>query len=640
MEPREVRKALMMCAVVVVALGLSWAGAAQGKYVVEERGLNVLSPGSLEGKFDVAVSSFGRPGYAGSILGSLQYPKQGASGCTAFNKFSVSFKKSDSDYRHSPIALIESTGECDFAWRVYNAQLAGAAAVLIVDGKDEPLIKMADSAYASPPSSAKYVANITIPSALVNKTLGDLLRTELTTGSGQVNVKLEWGEAPTEPLIYEFWTISQDKCGANCDSQVEFVQSFRGVAQNLEKGGYTVFTPHYIVWFCPPKFTESKECKSQCLNNGRYCSPDPEDNFESGYEGKDVVTENLRQLCVHKLLLERKKPWVWWDYVADFHLRCSMKEGKYTHDCGDTVAGFLGLNATDIHACMGDPDADADNLLLKAEQDGQAGNGGERGDIVITPTLVISDKLYKGKLENGAVLKAMCSQFAEGTEPSLCMGHELQTNDCLDANGGCWADASGLVTACRDTFKGRVCECPYYQGVQFKGDGYQSCTPTGEYRCSINNAGCWQETRGNQTFSACSGDKPEGCECPAGFKGTGVDACENIDECKAKTKCQCSDCSCTDTWGSYDCQCAGDLIYLADNDACVRKTTLEEKGVLWFSFAVVGLAVVSLIVVAIIVYKYRVRSYMDSRIRATLAQYMPLDSSSQDIYRHLQEESG
>jgi hypothetical protein len=27
----------------------------------------------------------------------------------------------------------------------------------------------------------------------------------------------------------------------------------------------------------------------------------------------------------------------------------------------------------------------------------------------------------------------------------------------------------------QDTFRGRVCECPLVDGVQFKGDGYKNC---------------------------------------------------------------------------------------------------------------------------------------------------------------------
>lgn len=79
---------------------------------------------------------------------------------------------------------------------------------------------------------------------------------------------------------------------------------------------------------------------------------------------------------------------------------------------------------------------------------------------------------------------------------------DIQTNECLTNNGGCWQDMSANITACRvsrffevhfnllvaylfflyliknklqDTFRGRVCECPVVQGVKFSGDGYTHC---------------------------------------------------------------------------------------------------------------------------------------------------------------------
>ena len=59
-------------------------------------------------------------------------------------------------------------------------------------------------------------------------------------------------------------------------------------------------------------------------------------------EGKDVVYENLRQLCVHRVANESNRSWVWWDYVTDFHVRCSMKEKRYSKDCAEEVMKSLG----------------------------------------------------------------------------------------------------------------------------------------------------------------------------------------------------------------------------------------------------------------------------------------------------------
>lgn len=55
-----------------------------------------------------------------------------------------------------------------------------------------------------------------------------------------------------------------------------------------------------------------------------------------------MVVENLRQLCVFKVAKESKQPWVWWDYVTDFHIRCPMKEKKYNKECADEVIKSLG----------------------------------------------------------------------------------------------------------------------------------------------------------------------------------------------------------------------------------------------------------------------------------------------------------
>jgi hypothetical protein len=141
---------------------------------------------------------------------------------------------------------------------------------------------------------------------------------------------------------YEFWTNSNDECGPRCDEQAAFVRAFRGHAQLLEKGGYAAFTPHYITWFCPEPFLGTPQCKAQCVNRGRYCAPDPEGDLGAGYDGKDVVMENLRQLCVHRAANATGRPWVWWDYVADYHLRCSMKENKYSKTCAEGVVRSLG----------------------------------------------------------------------------------------------------------------------------------------------------------------------------------------------------------------------------------------------------------------------------------------------------------
>ena len=71
-------------------------------------------------------------------------------------------------------------------------------------------------------------------------------------------------------------------------SDVMLLQEFVPVARELEKN-WTRFSPHYIVWVCPRVYRQTAECQSQCIHQGRYCTPDPDGDMENGYSGADVV---------------------------------------------------------------------------------------------------------------------------------------------------------------------------------------------------------------------------------------------------------------------------------------------------------------------------------------------------------------
>ena len=48
-----------------------------------------------------------------------------------------------------------------------------------------------------------------------------------------VNINMDWRESIPhldDRVEYEFWTNNNDECGTKCDSQIEFVKSFKGFA--------------------------------------------------------------------------------------------------------------------------------------------------------------------------------------------------------------------------------------------------------------------------------------------------------------------------------------------------------------------------------------------------------------------------
>jgi len=84
-----------------------------------------------------------------------------------------------------------------FTKKAWNAQNAGAAAILVADDKDEPLITM-DTPEES--GRADYLENITIPSALITKSFGDRLKKAIDNGdmiNHQCEFGLEGGSAPS-----------------------------------------------------------------------------------------------------------------------------------------------------------------------------------------------------------------------------------------------------------------------------------------------------------------------------------------------------------------------------------------------------------------------------------------------------------
>ncbi|GFZ05929.1 similar to VACUOLAR SORTING RECEPTOR 6 [Actinidia rufa] len=532
-------------------------GCARSRFVVEKSSITVIAPHDLASKHDGSIANFGVPDYGGSMVGSVVYANKGSFGCNPFDG-----DKPFKSKTHLPTILVLDRG--------------GAAAVLVADSIDEPLITM-----DSPEDSSNadgYIDKISIPSALIKWSFGETLKAALKKGNNVV-LKLDWSESlphPDERVEYELWTNSNDECGIRCDEQMDFIKNFKGHAQILEKRGYTQFTPHYITWYCPKAFILSSQCKSQCINRGRYCAPDPEQDFGEGYQGKDVLFENLRQLCVHRVANESKRSWVWWDFVTDFHIRCSMKQKRYSKECAEDVMKSLDLPVDKIKKCMGNPEADEENEVLKVEQERQVGRG-SRGDVTILPTLVINNAQYRGKLERNAVLKAVCAGFKETTDPRICLSGDLETNECLDKNGGCWQDSKSNITACKES-------------------------------------------------------DLSGCRCPSGFRGDGH-TCKDIDECKEGLACQCDGCTCKDTWGGYDCKCKG--IYVADQDTCIERNASKFA---WFIAFLVLAAVVCAGIAGYIFYKYRLRSYMDSEIMAIMSQYMPLDNQQNNQVVHHENE--
>ena len=594
----SLRLALLSCAT-------AFASASAGQFVVEKANLRVVEPATLAGSHDTALANFGVPRYGATLVGQVVYDASNALGCELFRDLPRPGARSG----HATFALVDR-GDCYFVEKAWHAQLAGADAVLVADDVDEPLLTMANVGAESDARASELAERITVPSALVSKSLGDALRNAASSGGNASFpiVALDWSDAiahPDDTVEWELWTTSNQMCGRACDATARLINEMRDAATSLAKSGRASFAAHFVTWSCGERDANSRSkddepCPNLCVRRGRYCAPDPAEGFgvdaasadlvrRHGYNGSDVVSENARQLCLRRELdapRHGNATWLWWDYAVAHAAECVMTEGTFDADCSRRVMRDT-LRMDDdairrVDDCVGDDEADEPNDALESEMRLQAdADDSGRGAIVLLPTVVINLDQYRGKLDGADVLRAVCAGFAPNTEPDACLSAATETNECEQSgNAGCWFFSAPAAagrpaenfTACVDTFRG--------------------------YRCA----------------------------CPPGFEGDGV-RCVDVDECADDATNDCQQ-RCVNFPGGHECACDPGYA-LVGKVSCVRADVIEGRASRGpgpgsaFAVVVIVLAVVGAGGYA--AYRLALRRRIDREVRAIMADYMPLE---------------
>lgn len=514
---------------------------------------------------------------------------------------------------------------CSFTDKALNAQKAGADAVLIASYTEQlymAVVKETDKEYQK---AQDVTATVGMIRASAAKALTDQI-----SGGKKLLMQLDWTSVfpRTKIVEWELWDSSEDNCGAKCDMEQEFTREFAPIARTLEMGEWTHFSPHYLTWLCPEGYEGSADCVSQCIHKGRYCYPDPEEDFSTGYNGRDVVQENLRQLCLFKQAKKDNKPWLWWDYLNKFRDQCKMEDNKYDEECAERI--FLHVGGGDLpggveqwRACFKSEDEDTTNAVLEAEQVAQIGNKKEgSSDIVILPAIRINHKHFVGQISTQNVLSGLCSAFdAEdySEKPDLCRCTSSSDKDtfatCIknNAHDVCKVGKVGQKTCAGNTVSGMTlcentleepyfsCHCP--EGFQEVKDvsGKTVCEATnqcltkakGVGKCSCERCACYYQPQVAELM--CKGPIPSPCDQPdnggcwkATIDGKDYSACvDRIAAYKEQTSSgslgpqssfEMSTCRCPagfkdDENGGCRQSCKAGTVYNADSGKC-----LEEAG--------------------------------------------------------------
>ncbi|CAG9335006.1 unnamed protein product [Blepharisma stoltei] len=390
-----------------------------------------MSTRHSHGPIPSSLANFGNPPYGSIIVGRVFLPRNENQykGCSPLDHISWD---DDPDIVNSPILLLERGG-CSFVVKVRNAQNIGASAVLImnnVDGSIDPITMIDDGT----------AGNIDIPSLLITKADGDLIKDYIKKESFQTRVALSISfemPHPDNTVEYDIWMTS------GFPIMRKFLYEFAPVAKKFNSTN-AVFTPHYVIYYCVEcKATGFKTDNQDCYGGGKYCSPDPDEGY-GPLTGRDVLDESLRQLCINKANIKNQK--VWWDYIRGFYEMCGSDK-NFTKKCSEKAMERVKIDKYSIEECVASSFSISnwvysDNSLLDDEKYALADSG-----ILFYPAIVINNQVYRGDFEVSAVMTAICAGYQD--KPKICIDYfnGLLPGDDSETSEGVGAGTVVLVMA-------------------------------------------------------------------------------------------------------------------------------------------------------------------------------------------------
>lgn len=392
---------------------------------------DVENKGVIEG----STATFGAPFFGDDVVGKLVYGEsKGNVHCTEDDYDIPSPETEERGDSKESVKLINVVlvrrGKCSFTTKVKVAYKKGAHAVIIVDREDSDLtsaslkhIIVGDDGYGD---------SIHIPSVLIAKQEGGKLIE--AAKKSEVIVQLSWNVPANHIVEVDLWMSS-----GSTESQ-QFLKKFANRRKKLNE--VMSFTPHYTVFSMPS--SDPSVYQELCSDTtGQYCAEDPDASGE--ITGRDVLDENVRQLCIHDLTKvptesrqqaadaavkaaeeaskngnmrgsqePEKQAAVlfaepYWNYVEKMPDRCPVdgtsEDKKFGYTCSKKLMEEIGIDAMKVDKCA----METKDEKLKEQRNHQAWS---------PKALRINGWRYTGMLEADLVTRAVCAGFVK--KPAEC----------------------------------------------------------------------------------------------------------------------------------------------------------------------------------------------------------------------------
>jgi len=384
--------------------------------------IRVMSPQSLVQSFadtnamiEGSTATFGAPFYGDRVLGRVIFAEstKNHTHCKE-DDYQVPRSAASGGSSEGGASLIDifmvRRGKCSFTTKVRIASSKGAHAVIIVDKEESGMTRkelaniiVADDGYGD---------KIHIPSILITKQDGKRLIDAAKVS--EVVVELAWNIPTNHVVKTDIWMSSASR------ESMKFLKGFAKLRRLLND--VLIFQPHFPVFGMDT--ADPQLYNGLCLDEGgKYCAEDPDG--PGPVTGKDVLLEDVRQLCIHELY---KKPRTssefaehvpsvptyaaeYWDYIALFLDRCPVDgdphnpEAHFGEACSLKLMAEVGVDAAKVQLC------DGQTRFAKVQY--------EKANPAWSPrALRINGWRYSGILDGELVSRAICSGFIK--QPEQC----------------------------------------------------------------------------------------------------------------------------------------------------------------------------------------------------------------------------
>jgi len=193
---------------------------------------------------------------------------------------------------------------------------------------------------------------------------------------------------------------------------LDFIKEFEKYMVDLQDS--IDFIPRFVTWACTGCSSNFKE--RECYCDGKYCAPNHGFMKGMNVKGTDILTEDLREHCLHDRLKSDGNEYKWWDYMKHIHQQCFSYIDEL---CSKSAHEEIDESYEDTMKCVdqgfSDPDfKKGENYVLKKN----AGRWKEYGTLY-WPSVTINQVTYRGDITAENILEIICAGLA--SKPNVCL---------------------------------------------------------------------------------------------------------------------------------------------------------------------------------------------------------------------------